>query len=267
MKKIQEKEDTVLLTGASSGIGKAMAYEYAKLGKNLVLIARNKEKLEKIAEDIKIRYSIKIWVFAQDLTAENAVNNIFDFTEKEKISVTYLINNAGFGLWGEYQDIPWEKEGNMLQLNILALSELTKKYITSMEKIRYGKIMNVASTSALNPVPFMAAYGASKAYVLSFSEALAAEYKKKGIKVMCLCPGYTTTGFQDVASVHKSKYMDSFKPVTAAEVAKYAVKRLERGKVVSIHQFSDRILDFFMRFIPRKIIRSTARNMLKSKQQ
>ena len=259
-----KRDDTVLLTGASSGIGKAMAYEYAQRGKDLILIARSEDKLIEIAKDLEKKYRIKSWVFAQDLTKPEAVDKIFNFTKTNGINVTYLINNAGFGLYGEYNKIDPEKEAAMLSLNIIALTSLTKKYLPLMEQENYGKIMNVASIAALNPVPFMATYGASKAYVLSFTEAIATEYAKKGIQVMCLLPGYTATKFQDVASVHQSNYSTKVHPVSAEKVAKYAVKRLEKGKTVSIHQKPDQFLDFLMRFMPRKLIRNTAKKLLQA---
>src|SRR5579862_6401653 len=195
---------TVLITGASGGLG----YEFAKLfahdHHNLVLVARRADKLAQVAAELQsARVAIKS--IAIDLTTPPAPKVLFDQLQREGVIVDILVNNAGFGAFGEFAQMPEEEILGQIQLNITALTELTRLFLPSMVKRRSGRIMNVASTAAFQPGPLMAVYYATKAYVLSFSEAIANELRDSGVAIACFCPGATHTGFAKRAGIEKSR--------------------------------------------------------------
>lgn len=177
---------TALITGATSGLGYEFVKLFAKDGYNLVIIARNKQKMEQIKQSFQ---SIDVTVIAKDLSAPNAVKEVFKEVEKQGISIDVLVNNAGFGLLGNFDELDIQKQLDMIQLNVAALTELTYYVLPKMKQKNEGKILNIASTAAFQPGPLMAVYYATKAYVLSFSEALVEELSESAVTVTTLCPG------------------------------------------------------------------------------
>jgi short-subunit dehydrogenase len=239
------KDKTALITGASAGIGAAFVRILASKGMNVVLVARSKEKLEKVAADIK---GVKATVIPLDLTEANAISKLQSRLSEENISVDLLVNNAGFGTFGQFETIDSGREKEMIQLNVSAVVELTHAFIPAMLERKEGAIINVASTAAHLPVPYMAVYAATKAFVLSFSEALWAEYKDRGIRILSLNPGSTESEFHQVAGMTVS----SFPMETAEAVVLNGLKALEEGRSFVISGMSNAILgDVLTRIIPR----------------
>jgi uncharacterized protein len=243
---------TALITGASGGIGYEFAQELAANGYNLVLVARSAAKLKEIQTNLTQKYAITVKVLAKDLSRPESAPAIFNQLESEKIVVDVLINNAGFGNFGEFTESEWQKEADMLQVNIFALTHLTKLFVKGMVERRQGKILNVASTAAFMPGPLMAVYYATKSYVLSFSEAIANELQGTGVSVTVLCPGPTESGFQAAAAMEGSKILIDKKLPTSAEVAKYGYQAMQERKVVAIHGWNNWLLTIFVKFLPRK---------------
>ncbi len=196
---------TALITGASSGIGYEFAKVFASNGFNLILAARGKDALDNIAAELSAKHGITALVFAKDLSLPDAPDDLYNDLQKQGITVDILVNNAGFATYGYFTDIPLDKELQLLQLNIVALTHLTKLFLPGMKTRGYGKILNLASTAAFQPGPLMAVYYASKAYVLSFSEAISEELHGTGVSVTAFCPGPTELGFQKRAAMEESK--------------------------------------------------------------
>ena len=247
-----------LITGASSGIGAVFAQELAKRNKNLVLVARSEDKLQQIAEKLQAKYQIEIQAIKQDLTEPDAVNKIFTKLESQQINIDFLINNAGFGEYGSFNQTKWETQQRMIQLNILALVELTHKYLPIMIGNNYGRIINVASTAAFQPMPYLSVYAATKAFVLNFTEALWAENRNTGVKILALCPGPTKTEFFNEAGwerfyTNSSEYKNTFDE--PSEVVKTALKDIEKGNSYSVPgRFLNQVITNIPRFLPREMI-------------
>ncbi len=180
---------TALITGASGGIGKAFAQELAARKTNLVLVARSQEKLLELAEKLQKQYPITIEVIAKDLTEVNATAVVFDAIQSQGLTIDLLINNAGFGDYGDFAEANQERQLQMIQLNILALVDLTHKFLPLMRKRRIGSIINIASIAGFQPMPYLSVYAATKAFVISFSQALWAENRDYGVKILVSCPG------------------------------------------------------------------------------
>jgi len=215
------KVRTALITGASSGIGLELAKIFAQNKINVVLVARSEDKLMQLAHDIKNQYGIAVAVLAKDLSDYNNSKEVFEHCNQQNIQIDYLVNNAGFGDFGFFADSDWDKQLQMINLNITTLTYLTRLFLPGMLERKYGKIMNVASTAAFQPGPTMSVYYATKAYVLHFSEAIANELEGTGVTVTALCPGATESGFQSVANLQESKMVKGKKLPSSEEVAKY----------------------------------------------
>lgn len=252
---------TALITGASNGIGLELAKVHASKGGNLVLVARNKSKLEELKTQLEQQYKIKVYIIGKDLSANNAAQEVYDETQKQNIQIDYLINNAGFGDFGMFAETDWNKELQMINLNITTLTQFTKLYLQDMVKRRNGKIMNVASTAAFQSGPTMAVYYATKAYVLSFSEAIDNEVSDKGVTVTALCPGATESGFQAAAAMEESNLVKGKKLPTSKEVAEYGYAAMLKGKTVAIHGFMNWFLANSVRFMPRALVVKVTRKM------
>ena len=235
----------VLITGASSGIGLDMARYLATKKYELILVARDKEKLEKIQESLPT----KVTIVVADLSNEQKVKELYVLIKKENIDV--LINNAGFGIFGDFTETDLNKELEMIDVNIRAVHILTKFVLKEMEKKGSGYILNVASSAAFQPGPLMSTYYATKSYVYQLSEALSYEQKKKktGVKVSVLCPGPVDTNFNNVAGVHFS-----VKPLSSSYVAKYAIDQMFKGKMLIIPGFTMKCAKFFSRFVSDKFM-------------
>ncbi|MES2589446.1 MAG: SDR family oxidoreductase [Bacteroidota bacterium] len=252
---------TALITGASNGIGLELAKIHASKGGNLVLVARNKQKLDELKLELEEKHKIQVYVIEKDLSLLNAAKEVYEETKAQNIKIDFLINNAGFGDFGFFYETDWQKESQMINLNITALTEFTKLYLQDMIKNKSGKIMNVASTAAFQPGPTMAVYYATKAYVLSFSEAINNELEDKGITVTALCPGATESGFQDAAAMNESKLVKGKKLPSSKEVAEFGYQAMLNGKTVAIHGFLNKFLVNLVRFLPRKMVVKATRKV------
>ena len=255
-------KNTALITGASNGIGLELAKIHASKGGDLVLVARNKFKLDEIKIELEKQFKISVYTIGKDLSLINAAQEIYNETNKENIQVDYLINNAGFGDFGMFAETDWNKELQMINLNITSLTHFTKLYLQDMVKRRSGKIMNVASTAAFQSGPTMSVYCATKAFVLSFTEAISNEVIDKGITVTALCPGATETGFQAAGGLDDSKLFKDKKLPTAKEVAQYGYASMIKGKTVAIHGIMNYLMSNSIRFIPRSLVLKISRKML-----
>jgi len=245
-----------LITGASGGIGLELARIAASNHMNLILLARNAEKMMQLRKELEERYPIKVLAIGCDLTDPDTVEKIATLLSGRGIVPDILINNAGFGMFGTFDRIGADTEADMIQLNITSLTELTKIIYRQMRSKGKGKILNVSSIAGFMPGPGMAVYHATKAYVLSFSEALAAEAKGSGISVTVLCPGPTKTNFENRASngVGITLFRKSGKLPTAEQVAKFGWKSMMKGKTIAIHGGNYHFLLFLIRFLPRKMV-------------
>ncbi len=247
---------TALVTGASSGIGLELARLFARNGYRLVLVARNRETLNKLAEEFKSETGTTTIVIAKDLSNPSAPLEIYQELQREAIQVDVLVNCAGFGASGLFSEIDLQRQLDMIQVNVAALTQLTRLFLKDMLTRRTGKILNVASTAGFQPGPLMAVYYATKAYVLSFSEALAEEVRGSGVTVSVLCPGPTRTGFQDKSGLKESRLFRSRLVGTqdAATVARAGYEGLMKNTTVIVPGARNRFLIFGIRFVPRRLL-------------
>lgn len=221
-----------LITGASGGIGEAFARRLAADKHNLVLVARSEDKLHKLCDELMLKHQITAHYVALDLIEKNSAETLFAETERHKFEIEWLINNAGFGSMGDFAKLEFEKETQMIDLNIRALVALSHLYLRKMRERRSGVIINVASTAGFQPIPFMATYAATKAFVNSFSEAISEENRPHNIVVTALCPGPTDTNFFAAAGAEPLKAKGMETPEEVVETALEAVKS-GRAKIVS----------------------------------
>lgn len=252
---------TALITGASSGIGLELAKVHASKGDDVVLVARNIAKLNALKTDLEKQFGIKVYNIGKDLSLPNAAQEVYETTKQQNIQIDYLINNAGFGDFGMFAETDWQKQLQMINLNITTLTQFTQLYLQDMLKRGNGKIMNVASTAAFQSGPTMSVYYATKAYVLSFSEAVNNEISDKGVTVTTLCPGVTESGFQAAAAMEESALVKGKRFPSSKEVAEYGYKAMMKGKTVAIHGFMNYILANSVRFLPRAIVVKITRKM------
>lgn len=247
-------KSTALITGASSGIGHELSKIFAMNGHDLVLIARSKQQLEIAARELKDRHDIQIKVISKDLSKPAASQEVYDEITSEGIDVDVLVNNAGIGTNGKFIDSPFEEHMDLMQLNIVSLTNLCKLFGTDMASRGSGSILNVASTAAFQAGPFMSTYYASKAYVLMFSEGLSKEFKYSGVTITTLCPGPTKTDFFEKAGMKNSILMRSPHALSAARVAKVGYEGLLKGKTIVIPGLINKLMVFSVRLTPRSMI-------------
>jgi len=249
---------TVLITGASGGIGYEVAKLFARDHHNLILVARSADRLAQVADELqKLGASAK--TIPLDLAALPAPKFLFDQLQREGINVEVLVNNAGFGALGEFVRMPEEQVLGQVDLNIRALTELTRLFLPAMVQRRAGKILNVASTAAFQPGPLMAVYYATKAYVLSFSEAIANELKGSGVTVTCLCPGPTETGFGKRAGNDQSRVFKKLGAMSAERVALDGYRAVMEGRTLAISGAQNWLVAQSTRFAPRKLVTAISR--------
>ena len=253
--------DTALITGASSGIGEALARLIAGGGAHVVLLARTSDKLAAIAADLTRSHGIQATVLAQDLSKPDAPETITSELAARGLTVDILVNNAGFATYGPFDSTPADEEARLLQVNIVALTMLTKRLLPGMLRRKHGRILNVASTAAFQPGPLMAVYYASKAYVLSFSEALSTETEGTGVTVTCLCPGPTETGFQDRARMHESKLFSTLGVARAEDVARAGYDAMMAGTALIVPGFANKAGVQVVRVSPRWLVRKFIRRL------
>lgn len=254
---------TAVITGASSGIGLELAQLFAQDGIAPTLVARSETKLQQLADKLKDEYGVEAQVIPMDLSKQEAPEQLFKACEERQLEVDYLINNAGFGDFGEIHQTDYQKMGNMIMLNIFALTALSRLFSQAMVERGQGHILNVASTAAFQPGPTMAVYFATKAYVLSFSEGIRHELKKYGIYVTCLAPGATETGFQESADLEGSGLFKDKKLPSAQEVAAFGYKAMKKGKGTVVHGTLNRFLAFTTRFTPRSVTAKISEQLMK----
>lgn len=243
---------TALVTGASRGIGEAFARQLAARGQDLVLVARSRERVEALAGELAERHGVTTHVIVADLARPCVADRVFAETEDLGIEVDLLVNNAGFARAGAFVDLPLDAQADMVRLNVNTLVELTHLYLPAMRRRRRGGVINVSSTAGFQPVPRMAVYGATKAFVLSFSEAVAAEVEGDGVRVMALCPGATDTEFWPIAGVwaERRSRMPSPDDVVAA-----GLRAFQRGRWFYVHGLFNRVVTFFSRrVLPRRLV-------------
>jgi uncharacterized protein len=250
---------TALITGASSGIGYELAKLFAKDKVTLLLVARNRARLQQVADELTRDFGISARALALDLTLRDAPQELFQQCATAGIAIDTLVNNAGFGKFGKFDEISWEESLAQIQLNVMALTHLTKLFLTPMLERRAGRIMNVASTAGFQPGPLMAVYYATKAYVISFSEALANELDGTGVSVTCFCPGATDTNFQKRANLEDSRLFKQIGPMHVKDVARDGYDGMMKGKTLVISGLRNWAVAQSVRFAPRRMVTAVSR--------
>lgn len=251
-----------LITGASAGIGHAYAHELAARGTNLILVARRQEKLSALANELIERHKIEADVIPANLASVEAAQQVFNEVEQRKRTVNILINNAGMGVYGNLGETDLTKNEELILLNVFSPAIITQLFLPKMVQNKEGFIINIASTAAFQPLPYMANYGASKAYILSFSEALWAEYRDKGIKVLAVCPGPVETDFFQAMGTDEPAIG---KRDTPEHVVKTSLKALEENKSYVIPILNNYWLAQSSRFATRKFVAIASEKMLRPK--
>ena len=246
--------ETVLITGASAGIGLELARVFAADGCGLVLVARREDKLQELAGRLQGEHGVEVRVLPADLADRGAPQAIFDHLTAEGVAVDVVVNNAGFGAIGPVAALPVERQVDMVQVNVAALVHLTRLFLPGMLQRGRGGVLNVASTAAFQPGPYMAVYYATKAFVLSFSAALAEELRGKPVRVSCLCPGPTYTEFGRVAGAEHVRLF-KFGAMDARSVAEAGYRGFRRGRLVVIPGVTNRTGTVFARFLPGTVVR------------
>jgi short-subunit dehydrogenase len=254
-----------LITGASTGIGREFAYLCAQDGHDVVLTARSEPQLQALAADIHEKTGRTAYVFAKDLSDPAAAGELYYDVKCTGITVDVLINNAGFGLLGRFWELDEAEQMQMVYLNVGALTQLTRLFLAGMIERRRGSILNVASTAAFQPGPLMSVYYASKAYVVSFSEAIHNEARDYGVKVTCLCPGPTKTEFDKRAGLSATKLFNSGNTMSARAVAQLGLSAMKAGKPLAIAGRLNALTAFLTRFAPIQVTASIARRLQESK--
>ncbi|MGH8529725.1 MAG: SDR family NAD(P)-dependent oxidoreductase [Nevskiales bacterium] len=247
---------TALITGASGGIGEVFARQLAAKGMNLILVARSEGKLRGLAEELARAHGIKADVIPSDLSKPGAAAALYAAAKAKALKVDLLLNNAGFGSFGQFETIDPKHESEMIQVNVTALVELSHTYIPEMLARGGGTVINIASGAAFQPDPYFATYGATKAFVLSFSEALWAEYRGRGVHVLCVCPGATRTGFFEATKSDEIKKIGLFSAtmMTSEQVVAQSLRALERRKHYIINGWLNWLLAQSGRFSPRWMV-------------
>ncbi len=245
------KEKTALITGASMGIGAGFAKALAARGTHLLLVARSEEKLHALTSQLMKQHPIHAEVIVADLSRVGAARSVFEETRQRGLTVDILINNAGFGTYGEFNTLDAEREQQEISLNVATLVDLTHHFLPSMVERSQGAIINVASLAAFQPTPYMAVYGATKAFVLSFSEALWGEYHTKGVRILTLCPGETATEFFQVLGNGYDTPLGNTE--TPEKVAQVGLRALEQGRSLVVSGTRNALMSNASRFFPREL--------------
>ncbi|HSE31772.1 MAG TPA: SDR family oxidoreductase [Pyrinomonadaceae bacterium] len=249
--------NTTLITGSSSGIGAAFARKLARRGRNVLLVARSEDQLITLCNELGRISGVRAQYFAIDLTEPDTSKRLFEETRKRQLEIDMLVNNAGFGSMGDFARLDLENELRMIDLNVRSVVELTHRFLAPMRERKQGTIINVASTAGFQAVPFMATYAATKAFVLSFSEALWEENRKHGIHVMALCPGVTETNFFQAS---KMDHPPMRTIQTPEEVVDVALRGLARGRSSVISGWTNYLMVETERLFPRSaVIKLTGR--------
>jgi uncharacterized protein len=256
----QTRKRAALITGASSGIGEAYARALASRGDDLVLVARSADKLERIASELRARTNVTVHVVPADLKESGAAAEIFAATEALEVDIHVLINNAGFATHGRFEELPLERELEEIMVNVYAVVALTRLYLPRMLRMDDARIINVASTAAFQPLPYMAVYGATKAFVLSFSEALWGQLADSTVSVLAVCPGPVATNFFEVVSANEARVG---KPDTAEHVVEVSLRAAGRRRSHVIPRMVDYLMANAARFLPRPTVARTTERVLR----
>ncbi len=251
------------MTGASSGLGKELAILFAQNGHDVVLVARSVSKLEDLAHELMGAHGIKADVIAADLGDASAPRFIEEQAKARGLTIDFLVNNAGFGSNGAFLDLDLGRELQMIDVNVRSLVELTHRFVRPMRERGFGRVMNIASTAGFQPGPFMATYYATKAFVVSFTEALAVELEGSGVTVTCHCPGATATEFAVTAGNDKSRLFQRPGVADAKSVAAHAYRAMMKGQVLAIHGTLNWMVMEAVRFAPRSLARAIASSLNK----
>ena len=241
-----------LITGGSTGIGAALADVFASRGHDLILVARNREKLEARAKDIRAKTGVQVTCFPEDLADPSGPRRLHEAVTDLKLDVHYVVNNAGVGLYGKFATTSLDAELKMIQLNVTSVVDLTKRLLPAMIQRGSGRILNVASTASFVPGPWMSVYYATKAFVLSFSQAIDYELRAAGVTVTALCPGPTESGFKVRAGSERSRLFEAFL-MDAPRVARVGYTAMMKGKAVAIPGMRNKLIPVAARALPRSI--------------
>ncbi len=251
MKQQTKKDSWAVITGASGGIGRALAHECAQDGYHVVLAGRGEQDLRRLSREIEKKHSVKSLVFSGDLSDEHTSKKLYQLTQQRKCNVEILINNAGFGDFGAFTESQPAVAMDMIAVNVTALTVLARLFGADMVEQKSGRIMNVASTAAFLPGPYMAVYYATKAYVLSLSQALSQEWQSSGVTVTALCPGPTKTGFAKTSHASKAGIFSGKLP-TAEVVAHFGFAAMKRGRRIAVHGRRNKLATQLTRVLPRR---------------
>jgi short-subunit dehydrogenase len=251
----------VVVTGASGGIGYELCKLFARDGYPLLLVARSGDKLSAFAAEQTTAHGVPVATCALDLAAPDAPDRVFEAAGRERRPTVVLVNNAGFGGWGPFAEADLAGALHMLQVNVVALTHLTRLFLPGMVQRNQGRVLNVASTAAFQPGPLMAVYYASKAYVLHFSEAVAEELRETSVRVTALCPGPTATGFEERAGLAASKLFSSGRVMDSRAVAEAGYHGLMRGSRVVVPGWWNNLLVQGNRIFPRRLVAGVVRRM------
>ncbi|MBK9141020.1 MAG: SDR family oxidoreductase [Candidatus Melainabacteria bacterium] len=254
-------KDVALITGASSGIGLELAKIHASKRRDLILVARRLNRLEELKEELSSKYGVEVMVIEKDLSKIHAATELYEKIKETGVQIDFLINNAGFGGHGRFHERDWDRDFDMIQLNIAALAELTHCFLPEMVERKKGRVLNLASMAAFLPGPYQAVYYATKAFVLSFSEAIASELDGTGVTVTALCPGPTKTEFEQVAEVTGTKaFMIN---ASVRSVATYGYAAMMRGQTVAVPGTTNRLLvHYLLRMTPKKVARRVSKLLM-----
>ena len=246
---------TALITGASGGIGKCFAQKLAAENTNLIIVARSEDKLNALAQELQQQYKINVEVIVKDLSQISAPQEVFDAVQAKGLSVDLLINNAGFGDYGEFVQTDCDRQIQMIQLNNIALVALTHKFLPQMRERGSGSIINVSSIAAYQPIPYLSVYAATKAFIRSFSEALWAENRQHGVKILVVSPGPTETNFYTEANFPPALARTAKSMSTSEEVVDQALKALEQGNAaVVVGGIASKFITGFSSIVPRETL-------------
>ena len=258
-------QDFTLITGASSGIGEALARRLAAERRPVALVARRTDRLERLAGELRAAHGTDVQVITSDLTKPGAGEALQAEVERRGIVVDWLVNNAGFGTHGRFHELPVAREIEEIQLNVSALVELTGRFLPAMIERRRGAVMNVASVGGFGPGPFMATYCATKAFVLSFTESLAAEVRGTGVHVLCVCPGFTRTEFQEKVDTVDTSGIPAFAWMTADQVAEQAIAAVGQRSVL-VNGMMNAVAAGLYKHLPASLTTRLVANMMKPKE-
>jgi len=266
---MNQQTQTVLITGASSGIGREFARLLAAEKHSLVLVARSAARLGELEEELRSEHGVEVHTLSKDLSQAGAAHGVLDFTRRAGLSIDILINNAGVGLYGDHVDQSLQRVDEMLRLNIDALSDLCLLYGGEMRRRGAGRILNVASAAAYQPTPFFAAYGASKAFVLNFSEALAMELADHGVTVSCFSPGPTDTGFFDAydRQGQRTAHFEKSERDDVRRVAEIGLATLSSGELSRIVGAKNTLRAFALRFASRTMVAKISKGIMRASSQ